>query len=118
MEWLYSAVGVSVSQFVTSCATAQDECRRHMLSPSAGLEALSVCNSMPPPVRHVLLSRKAIPVATSISPTPPTVAWPDDSSLRSYTNVTLSRRAQTCRSLTRHPHNHPSVHAPFPAPAL
>src|SRR5439155_23685031 len=83
IEWLYSAVKVSESQFVKSCATDQDGCRRHTLALSAGFEAVSACNSMPPPVRHVLLRLKAVPVATSISPRPPTSAWPDDSSLRS-----------------------------------
>ena len=60
MEWLYSAVGISVSQSVTSCAMDQDGCRRHTLSPSAGLEAVSACNSMPPPVRQLLRRRKAV----------------------------------------------------------
>src|SRR6266487_7012168 len=118
MEWLYSAVGVSVSQSVTSCAMDQDECRRHTLSPSAGFEAVSPCNSMPPPARHVLLRRKAVPVATSISPRPPMSAWPDASSLRSQTNGTLSRAAQSCLSLTRDPHKPPSVHVASSAPCL
>jgi len=46
MEWLYSAVGVSVSQSVTSCAMDQDECRRQTLLLSAGFEAVSACNSL------------------------------------------------------------------------